>query len=173
LWLWGAINLRADLWLRWVLKQSCSPCRELSNGMSHAICMQENRVDSRLLVVGNQTANVTPDLSFGHNLCFRYPNGRCELILDIYVVRDFQWYKERLKSLRFDPCNRLLKIWESTGTPTPKVGTPWGCEGSFPHTFSHSREYVVWLSTSFLAHNLTNSCLGHEPKAGVATFYIF
>jgi hypothetical protein len=28
-----------------------------------------------------------------HNLCFNYPNGSCELILDIYVPRAFQWYK--------------------------------------------------------------------------------
>jgi hypothetical protein len=26
----------------------------------------------------------------------------------------------------FDPYNRTLKIWESTGTPTPKVGIPLG-----------------------------------------------
>jgi hypothetical protein len=28
--------------------------------------------------------------------------------------------------LSFDPCNRPLKIRESVGTPTPKVGLPWG-----------------------------------------------
>ncbi len=65
------------------LKQSCSPCQELSNHMSHATCMQGNRVDFRLLVVGNQTANLTLSLSFGHNLCFKCPNGSCEPILDI------------------------------------------------------------------------------------------
>jgi len=26
----------------------------------------------------------------------------------------------------FDPCNFFLKIWESIGTPTPKVGTHLG-----------------------------------------------
>jgi hypothetical protein len=50
-------------------------------------------------------------------------------------------------------------------------GTPLGCEGSFPHTFSHSQEYVVWLSTSLLARNLANPCLGREPKARVVTSY--
>jgi hypothetical protein len=51
--------------------------------------------------------------------------------------------------------------------------TPWGCEGSFLHTFSHSWEYVVWLLASFLARNLANSCLGCEPKVRVTTLYFF
>jgi hypothetical protein len=167
--LWGAITLRADLGLRWSLKQSCSLRRELSNDMSHIICTHENRVDSRLLVVGSQTANLTPNPSFGHNLCFRCPNGQCKPILDIYVSRAFHWYKDFLKPLSFDPCNRPLKIRKSTETPNPQSGTPLGCEGSFSHTFSHSREYVVQLPASLLACNLVNPCLGHEPKARVAT----
>jgi hypothetical protein len=32
----GPITFLIDLWLRWGLQQSCSPCRELSNGMLHA-----------------------------------------------------------------------------------------------------------------------------------------
>ncbi len=119
--LWGAITLCEDLWLRWSPKQSCIPHWELSNDMSHIICTHKNWVDSRLLMVGSQIANLTPGLSFGHNLCFICPNGRCKLILDIHVPRAFQWYKERLKPLRFDPCNCPLKIQESTGTSTPKV----------------------------------------------------
>jgi hypothetical protein len=31
--------------------------------------------------VESQIANLTPDLSFGHNLCFKCPNGSCEPIL--------------------------------------------------------------------------------------------
>jgi hypothetical protein len=82
--------------------------------------------DSRLLVVGSQIANLTPGPSFGHNLCFRCSNGSCEPILDIYVPRAFQRYKELFNPLGFDPCNFFLKIWESIGTPTPKVGAPLG-----------------------------------------------
>ncbi len=119
--LWGAITLRADLRWRWGLKQSCSPRWELFNGMLQATCTQGNWVDFWLLVVGSQTANLTPNLSFGHNLCFRCPNGWCELILDIYVLKDFQWYKECFNPLRFDLCNRPLKIRKSTGSLTPKV----------------------------------------------------
>jgi hypothetical protein len=124
--LWGTITLRADLWLKWGLKQSCSPCWELFNNMLPAICTHGNWVDSQLLVVESQIANLTLDPSFSHNLCFRCPNGQCEPILDIYVPRAFQWYKYFLKPLSFDAFNRPLKIWESTGTPTPKVELPWG-----------------------------------------------
>jgi len=83
--LWGPITLFADLRLRWDLKQSFSPCWELSNGMLHATYAHGNRVDSWLLMIGSQIANLTIGLSFGHNLCFRCPNGSCEPILDIYV----------------------------------------------------------------------------------------
>ncbi len=71
--------------LRWGLKQSCSPCWDLSNYMLHATCMQGNRGDSWLLVVGSQIANLIPGLSFGHNLCFRCPNGSCKPISNIYI----------------------------------------------------------------------------------------
>jgi len=94
--------------------------------MLHTICTQRNRVDSRLLVVGSQIANLTPNLSFGHNFCFKCPNGSCEPILDIYVSIAFQWYKELFEPLGFDPCDRSLNIRESTMIPTPKVEAPLG-----------------------------------------------
>jgi hypothetical protein len=94
--------------------------------MSHVICTHGNWVDSRFLVVGSQIANLTPDPSFGHNLCFKCPNGRCKPILDIYVPRSFQWYKKLFKPLSFYLCNCPLKIQESTRTPIPKVELPWG-----------------------------------------------
>jgi hypothetical protein len=84
------ITLRADLRLRCNLKQSCSSRRELSNGMSHIVCRQINRVDSRLFLVRSQISSLTPGPSFGHNLCLRCPNEQCEPILDIYISRTFQ-----------------------------------------------------------------------------------
>jgi hypothetical protein len=66
-------------------KQSYISCWELSNGMLHIACMPKNLVDSWHLMVGTQIANLTPDLSFGHNLCFRCLNGQCKPILDTYV----------------------------------------------------------------------------------------
>jgi hypothetical protein len=69
----GPITLCANLQLRWSLKQSYSPCREFFNGMFHVTCTWGNWGDSQLLVSGSQIANLTPDPSFGHNLCFRCP----------------------------------------------------------------------------------------------------
>jgi hypothetical protein len=137
LWFWGPITLCADLWLRWGLKQICSPRREISNNILHATCTQGNQVDSWLLVVGNQIANLTPGLSFGHNLCFKCPNESCKPILNIYVPRDFQWYNEFPNPMRFDLCNFSLKILESTGTPTPKMGAQLGV-WVWVFIFSHS-----------------------------------
>jgi len=94
--------------------------------MSHAICTHENWVDSWLLMVRSQIINWTPGLSFGHNLCFRCPNGWYELILDIYVPKAFHWYKKLFKKLSFDPYNCLLKIQESIRIPTLKVELFWG-----------------------------------------------
>ncbi len=90
---WGPVNLCVYLLLIWSLKQCYSPCRDLSNDMLHATFTQRNQVDSLLLVVGSQIVNLTPGPSFGHNLCFRCPNGSCEPILDIYISISFQWYR--------------------------------------------------------------------------------
>jgi len=60
--LWSPITLRADLGLRCGLKKNCSSHRELFSGMSHALCNQVNRVDSRLFLIGSQTNSLTPTL---------------------------------------------------------------------------------------------------------------
>jgi len=127
--LWKLITLCGNLQLRWGLKQSCIPCWELSNDMWHITHMQWNWGDSWLLVVGNQIGNLIPSLSFDHNFCFKYSNGSCKPILDIYVLRDFQWYEKLFNQMGFDPCNCFLKIWESIGIPTPKVGAHLGVTG--------------------------------------------
>ncbi len=86
-------------------------------------------------MVGSQIVNLTCNLSFGHNLCFRCPNGSCKPILDIYILIAFQSYKELFNPLSFDPCNRFLNIQKSSGIPTPNVRVPLGVWGSIP---SHS-----------------------------------
>ncbi len=148
-----------DLRLKWSMKQCCSPNRELSNGMSHATCVKGNWGDSRLLVVGSQTTNLTPGPSFGHNLFFRCPNGSCEPILDFYVSISFQWYEKCLKPLGFDLCNPSLNIWESNGTPTHNMGVHLECQGSFPHTLLHSRGMRQWLPGLVLARTLASLLL--------------
>jgi hypothetical protein len=120
--LWSPITLREDLRWRYGLKQSCSSCRDLSNSMLHDIFTQVNRVNSQLFVVGSQIANLTFSPSFGHNLCFKCPNESCKPILNIYVLRAFQWYKKCHKTLSFDPWNCSLKFWKSTRIPSPKMG---------------------------------------------------
>jgi hypothetical protein len=133
--------------------------------MWHATYMQGNRVDSWLLVVGSQTTNLTFGPSFDHNLCFRCPNGSCEPISNIYIPKSFQWGKERFNLMSFDPCDRSLKIRESTGTLTPNMGVHLGVWEFFPSHSLHSR-------ASLLARTLASPCLGREPKARVATFMI-
>jgi len=173
--LWSLITLRANLWSKYSLKQSCSFHQELSNRMWHVPCSQVNRVDSRLLVVGSQIGSLTPGPSFGHNLCFRCPNEQCEPILDIYVPRTFQWYKEHHKPLSFNPWNFSLKFWESTETPSPKVGVAlgvWGFTPSYSLTLSYILE-SMWGDSraSSWPATLQPLCLGHKPKAKVVTSY--
>ncbi len=73
-------------------------------------------------MVGSQIGNLIIGPFFGHNLCFKYPNGSCEPNLDISVSKSFQWYNELFNPMSIDPCNCRLKIQKSIRTPTPKVG---------------------------------------------------
>jgi len=92
-------------------------------------------------------AILTPGLSFGHNLCFRYRNGSCKPILDIHVSIAFQWYKKLFNPLDFDPWNHSLNIWESIGTPTPKVEVPLGVWRFIPSHFSSLLGFLSWPTT--------------------------
>jgi len=133
--LWRPITLCENLRWRWGLKQSCNPRWDLSNGIWHATYTQGNQGNSRLLAVGSQIGHLTPGLSFGHILCFRYPNGSCEPILNIYVLRSFHWYNKIFNPMSFDLCNHLLKIQEFIGTPSPKMGAHLGVWGFIPSHF--------------------------------------
>jgi hypothetical protein len=88
--LWKLISPDCQVRLERGLNQCCSSPRELSNAMSHTVIRRWKEVDSRLLMVGSQTASLTPGLSFAHNLRCRCPNGQCEASLDIYTSRPFQ-----------------------------------------------------------------------------------
>ncbi len=170
--LWGPITLCANLQLRWGLKQSYCPCWELSNNMLHVTCTRRNWVNFWLLVVGSQIGNLIPIPSFGHNLCFRCPNGSCKPTLKIYVPRAFQWYKKLPNLMIFGPCNCSMKIWESTRTPIPKMGAHlgvWEFILSHSPTFSTSQEHEMWLRASLLVRTFVSLCLGREPKARVTT----
>jgi hypothetical protein len=117
--LWELITPDCEVWLRRGLNQTCSPRRHLFNDVSHSQFGGWEEVDSRLLVVGSQTANLTPDPSFAHNLGDRCPNGQCEAIFDIYASRPFQWHQEHPNARCFRPCCRALNIRESQRSPNP------------------------------------------------------
>jgi len=144
--LWAFITSRFDLRLGQGLKQTCSYPWELSNGVLHFTCTHRGRVNSWLLVVGNQIASLTPDLSFDHNSCCRCPNGSCEAILDIYTLRPFQRYKEHFNARCFNPCNHVLSFWESRRTPKSHFRE---CEWR-PHT-----SFKVGLRHSYSIHCVT------------------
>jgi len=88
--LWTLITPRLELGSGRGLNQSCSSPQELSNVMLHSLRQRWEEVDSRLLIVGSQTASPAPGPSFAHNLGCKCPNGSCEAILDIYTSRPFQ-----------------------------------------------------------------------------------
>jgi hypothetical protein len=119
--LWRAIISYANLRLKWGPKQSCSPCWKISNSMCHTTCTHIFHGDSWILVGMSQIGTLIPDPSFGYNLCFKYSNGSCEPILDIYISRSFQWYKELFNTISFGLWNIYLKIWDSIGIQIPKV----------------------------------------------------
>jgi hypothetical protein len=163
--LWVLITPDCRVWSRRGLNQSCSPCWDLSNAMLHSQFGGREEVDSWLLVVGSQTANLTPGPSFAHNLGCRCPNGQCEAIFDIYVSRTFQWHQEHPNARCFGPCCRTLNIWESRRTPSPNFGSvglhphtwpKWGCDrGTY-----HLPPYSILCTSSRGLHPNDFSLLG-------------
>jgi hypothetical protein len=89
--LWELITPNYGVWSQRGLNQTCSPRQDLFNDVLHSRFRGREEVDSWLLVVGGQTANLTPGPSFAHNLGYRCPNGQCEAIFYIYASRPFQW----------------------------------------------------------------------------------
>ncbi len=81
--LWELITPDCSVWSRQCLNQTYSPRRDLSNDVLHSRFGGQEEVYSRLLVVGSQTASLTPGPSFAHNLGYRCPNGQCEAIFYI------------------------------------------------------------------------------------------
>ncbi len=117
--------------------------------MSHSTYTHRHRVDSRLLVVGSQTANLTPDPSFNHNLFCRCPNGSCEAISDIHTSRPFQQYKEHFDARCFDPCNCVISFWESRKTPKSHFREcEWRPHTSFKVGLRQLALYVICVALS-------------------------
>ncbi len=127
---WASITCRLELGSGRGFNQSCSSPWELSNAMSHIVIGRREEVDSWLLVVRSQIANLTPSPSFVHNLGCRCPNDQCEASLDIYTSRTFQWNQEHPNARCFGPSTRALSFWEFRRTPSSHF---WEC-GLHPHT---------------------------------------
>ncbi len=135
--LWAFITSRSNLRLGQGLKQSCSSPQELSNDVSHSTCTHRDQVDSRLLMVRSQTANLIPGPSFDHNSCYKCLNGSCEAILDIYILRPFQRYKEHFNVRCLAPAIALCifgsprglssLIFESVNGDLT-LPSKWGCD---------------------------------------------
>jgi hypothetical protein len=140
--LWTAITPDCGVRLQRGLNQSCIPRRDLSNAMSHSRIEHREEVDSRLLVVGSQTASLTPGPSFAHNLGCRCPNCQCEAIFDIYVSRPFQWHQKHANARCFAPFCRALNIRESRRTPNPNFSKCWA---SPPHLAKVGVRHQVML----------------------------
>jgi hypothetical protein len=151
--LWDFIAPRPDLRSGRGLNQSCSPRKELSNAMSHSRSARREQVDSRFLVVGSQTTNLTPGPSFAHNLGCRCPNDQCEAIFDIYVSRTFQWHQERLNARCFGPCYWALNIRESRRIPNPHFFQVLG----FTPTLGQSR--VATINILFNLFDINKICI--------------
>jgi hypothetical protein len=126
--------------------------------MLHSTCTHRCWVDSRLLVVGSQTDNLTPSPSFCHNLCYRCPNGSCMAIL-IYNSIAFQWYKECFKARCFNPYkdSEVSRV-PKDGLPSPHFGSvnviftlfqKWGCDTIVVACEESSYEAFVALNVGF------------------------
>jgi hypothetical protein len=120
--LWMAITPDCRVRSQQSLNQSCSPCWDLSNAMLHTQIGCQEKVDSWLLMVENQTANLTPDPSFAHNLGCRCSNDQCEVIFDIYVSRPFQCHQEHPNARYFGLSNsKHSGVPEDSKSPTLQV----------------------------------------------------
>ncbi len=83
-------------------------------------------------MVGSQISNLTFDLSFGHNLCFKYSNETCKPILDIYILESFKWYNELFSRMNFEPTITLWKFKSQLGFQLPKWEPTLGVCGFIP-----------------------------------------
>jgi hypothetical protein len=110
-------------------------------------------------MVKSEIDNLTFNPSFDHNLCFKYPNGSCEPILNISVPRTFQWHKELFNPMNLDPW--IQESNSQNGSSLGNVKVP-------PH--SYTPKSMKWTSrASLFAHTFAILCFGREPKTRVTT----
>jgi hypothetical protein len=111
-----------------------------------------------LLVIGSQIGNLTLDLSFGHNLCFKCLNGSFQT----------SRFKKLFNSMDFDPCNHLLKIRKSIGIPTLKMRYHLGVWGFIPsHFLTFPWTWFVTLELHSWPAPLQAFALVTSPRIGL------
>jgi hypothetical protein len=167
--LWELITPNCGVWSQRGLNQTCSPRRDLSNDVLHSRFVGQKEVDSRLLVVRSQTANLTPGPSFAHNLGYRCPNGQCEAIFYIYASRTFQWHQEHLNARCFGPFCRAMNIRESRRTSNPHFFQVLG----FTPTLGQSRVATYILIKFSISNCLTMVILFIMSFVYIQQLFIF
>jgi hypothetical protein len=130
--LWDFIAPRLDLRLGRGLNQSCSPQRELSNAMSHSRSARREHVDSRLLVVGSQTASLTPGPSFAHNLGCRL--SKWPMRSHFRYLR-FETFPMTPRTPQCEVFWALLSSSEHLGVPEDSKSITFPSVGLHPHTW--------------------------------------
>jgi hypothetical protein len=153
--LWELITPDSEVWSRRGLNQTCSPRRDLSNDVLQSQFGAREEVDSQLLVVGSQTASLTPGPSFAHNLGYKCPNDQRVAIFYIYASRPFQWHQENLNARCFGPCCWTLNIQESRRTPNPHFFQVLGFTPTLGQSRVATMSIMVWqnLCLSYNCHN--------------------
>jgi hypothetical protein len=121
-------------------------------------------------MVGSQIGNLTLCPSFGHNLHFKYPNGSCETILDIYISKSFQICKFFFNPMSFDPLRLPFEDLKVHRKSNSQSGSSFGNVVVHSLTFSYTlRSMKCDSQAPLLACTFANLCLGHKPKARVVT----
>jgi hypothetical protein len=69
-----------------IKQKNCNPRRNLSNAILHDKLKNHLTIFPKF-VVGNQTIDLTPNSSFGHNVNFKTPNGEGKPACDIDTLK--------------------------------------------------------------------------------------
>ncbi len=70
----------------------------------------------------------------------------------------------------------VIAFWKfksPLGLQLPKWESTWECVGSFPHSFLHSQEHEMWLSSFIFSPHLCKLYFGCKPKARVTTMEVY
>jgi len=137
--LWTHVSPSSNLQLQWGLNQSFNSPRELSSALSHFYWRRWEEVDSRLLVAGSKTTNLTLGPSFAHNLA-----------VDVQMAHARPFLTSTLQYLSIDIKNTSM---QGVLAPTIELwifGSPGGLQVS---TFG-SVSFILTLSSKWVCDTL-------------------